>query len=87
MLDHERRYFDEHLPEWLSRYPGKFVVIKNDEILGIFDSFDDALAEGARRLGLQSFLVRRIEPVQATVHIPALTLGLLNAGSERPVRG
>jgi hypothetical protein len=85
MLEQERQYFSDHLNEWLRLYPGKFVVIKGDRLLGAFDTNDEALAAGAREYGLEPFLVRRVQPMQEEVKIPALTLGLLRADSTHPV--
>ena len=87
MLEEERDYYDQHLDEWLRQYPGRFVLVKGAELVGAFDTMEDALAEGARRFGLTSYLIRRVEPTQPIVHIPALSLGLLHADSARPVRG
>jgi hypothetical protein len=85
MLEQELHVYDEHLSEWLGQYRGRFVLVKGAELVGVFNTVDEALAEGARRFGLSSFLVRRVEPVQEEVRIPALTLGLLRADSTRPV--
>jgi hypothetical protein len=85
MLEQERSVFDQHLAEWLTTYKGKFALIKGDEVVGFFDTGDAALAEGARRFGLTSFLVRPIQEVQEPVVIPALMLGLLNVDTQRAV--
>ena len=87
MLEDERRYYQAHVDEWLSRYPGKFVVVRGEELVGAFDTIGEALAEGARRFGLTPFLVRRVERTPEKVTIPALALGLLHADSTRPVDG
>lgn len=87
MLEQERACYDEHLADWLTRYPGRFVLIKGREFCGAFDTLEEALAEGARRFGLASFLARRIEPEQAEARVPALTLGLLRADPPPPVFG
>jgi hypothetical protein len=87
MLEQERRFYDEQLEEWLSRYAGRFVLVKDGELIGTFDTVEEALAEGARRFGLSSFLVRRVEREQPEVKIPALTLGVLHAGRQRPIHG
>ena len=84
MLEQERKYFADHLAEWLSRYPGKFVAIKGQQLLGVFDTIEDALASGAREVGLEPFLVRRVQPAQEEVEIPALTLGILRANPTSP---
>lgn len=79
MLNKEREYYSENLSLWLARYPGKFVLVKERELIGAFDTMDEALAEGARRFGLASFLVRRVQQAPEEVVVPALTLGLLRA--------
>jgi hypothetical protein len=84
MLEQERQYFSEHLDEWLGSNPGKFVAINGQDVIGFFDTIDEALAEGSRRLGLQPFLVRRVQREREEVNIPALTLGILRANSTRP---
>ena len=85
MLEQERAFYERNLPQWLERYAGRFVLIKGEELIGTFDTVDDALAEGARRFGLESFLVRRVEAAPQEIQIPALTFGLLRADSTRPV--
>jgi len=87
MLEVERQFFDEHAEQLRSQYAGKFVVIKLQEIVGAFDTMDEALAEGARRFGLDSFLVRHIGGVTRDVSVPALTLGLLRAHTTHTIRG
>jgi hypothetical protein len=87
MLEQERDFYDAHLQEWLQRMPGRFVLIKGAELIGTFDTAEDALADGARRFGLQSYLIRRVEPQPPQVSIPALALGLLHASAQRPAPG
>jgi len=79
MLDAERHYFDANFDELRSKYLGRVVLIKGDALVGAFDSEDAAIAEGARRFGLSSFMVRRVEEAISEVSIPALALGLLRA--------
>lgn len=81
MLEEEVRYFDESVEEWLKRFPGKIALVKGNELIGVYDIETEALSEGARRFHLQPFLVRRIAREQATVSIPALTLGILSANT------
>ncbi len=79
MLEQEIAFYNEKLPEWLQQHANRFVLVKGQELVGFYDTNEDALTEGARRFGLQSFLVRRVEPTQTDVRIPALTLGILRA--------
>lgn len=85
MLEQELAYYAEHLAEWLAKHQGKFVLVKGRELVGVFENQNEALAEGARRFGLESFLARRVEEAEELVHVPALTLGLLRADSEHSV--
>ncbi|MBE3086018.1 MAG: hypothetical protein IMZ64_07360 [Bacteroidetes bacterium] len=85
MLTEELKYYNENLAEWLKSQSGKFVVIKDQELIGFYNSFDEALSVGARKFGLQSFLVRCIVQSQEEINIPALTLGILNANSTHSV--
>ena len=79
MLDVERAYYSENVEEWKRQFSGKFVVVKERELIGAFSSLEEALAAGAARCGLDSFLVRLVGESEKTVSIPALTLGLLGA--------
>ena len=83
MLEAETRFFDDHLNEWMATHVGRVVVVKGECLVGFYDDEDKALAGGARRFGLQSFLVRRVAARNANeVSIPALTLGLLRANPD-----
>jgi hypothetical protein len=84
-LIEERKYFREHQAEWRKTYPGKFVLVKGNQLIGTFNRPEDAIAEGARRFGTETFLVRSIDQAEEEIYIPALALGILNAGSTQPV--
>jgi hypothetical protein len=87
MLEQERLFYEERLQEWLPRHAGRWVLVKDRELFGVFDTIEDALAEGARRFGLRPFLVRRVEQEQPEVRVPALSLGILHADPSHAVRG
>ena len=86
MLDMERRFYDQHLSEYLERYPCRYVVIKASELIGVFDRIEEALTEATRLFGLDSYLVRQVLPAQQEVSVPALSLGLLGANSSYTIR-
>ena len=81
MLEIELKYFEINRTGWLKDHYGKFVLIKGEKFLGAFDNQKDALAEGARRFGMQSFLIKKLEEAEELIYIPALTLGILHADS------
>lgn len=60
MLDEELRTFEENKSELLSASEGKFVLIKENCVLGIFETQAEAIGEGYRRLGNVPFLTREI---------------------------
>src|ERR1700686_4557072 len=53
--------------------------------IGTFNRPEDAIAEGARRFGTESFLVRNVNHSEENLYIPALALGILDARSAQPV--
>jgi hypothetical protein len=77
-LETERKYFAEKQEEWKTAHPGKFVLVKGERLIGTFNRPEDAVAEGARLFGQESFLVRHVDQVEKDVYIPALALGLLS---------
>jgi hypothetical protein len=79
ILDKELAFFNEKKSEWVKIYPNKFVLVKDHELIGTFDTADAAVVEGVKRYGLTSFLVRQVNQMDDTVFIPTLSLGLLYA--------
>ncbi len=79
MLETEINLYNQNLESLLAESSGKFVLIKNSEIIGIYDNFGDALSNGARLFGLDSYLIRQVMKNEKEINIPALTLGVLNA--------
>ena len=78
-LESELAYFAENVEAWAQQYSGRFVVVKNRQLLGTFATLEEALAAGAREYGLADFLVRQLGRTPETVSVPALSLGLLGA--------
>ncbi len=79
MLDVERQYFDSHQEELLRQFPGRFVVIKGEQVQGSFETIDDAFEAAARAFGLSPVLIRRTDHQPRDVWVPALDLGILRA--------
>jgi hypothetical protein len=59
-FERELEIYNEHLIELLAS-EGKFVVIRGEEILGAFDTYEAALEAGYGRYGPVPFLVRKIQ--------------------------
>ena len=61
-LEKEFRYYLEHQDELVEKYNGKFIVIKNREVIGAFDSELEAIDKTAEKHELGTFLVQKCEP-------------------------
>jgi hypothetical protein len=62
----ELEYYEQHKPEYLKTFPGLYVLIKGDQMLGPFPSSEVALEAGLNRFGLTPFLVKQVlehEPI------------------------
>ncbi len=60
----EFRFFQEHVIEWSKdkeRYR-KWALIKGRELVGVFDTFNEAVAQGFELFGLELFFVSEIHP-------------------------
>jgi hypothetical protein len=62
LLEPEFDYFIGHQDELVRKYQGKFVVIKNQEVVGIYDSELQAVKETSKTHELGTFLVQKCEP-------------------------
>ena len=62
-LEKELETYKNKLPE-LKQHEGKFVLIKGEEIIDTFTSYEDAIKEGYQRFKLEPFLVKQIQSIQ-----------------------
>lgn len=61
-LKSEFEYYLANQPDFVAKYPGKFIVIKNQQVLGVFDTEDAAVQETVKRHELGTFLVQQCQP-------------------------
>lgn len=63
-LEKEMATYKLKLPE-LKEMSGKFVLIRGDEIIDTYTSYDDAMKEGYAKFGLNTpFLVKQINAIE-----------------------
>jgi hypothetical protein len=62
-LERELATYQRLLPT-LGGEEGRYALIAGDELLGVFDTYPDALAAGYTARGLDPFLVKRISSVE-----------------------
>jgi hypothetical protein len=61
-LEKEFKYYLEHQDELVKKYYGKFVVIKDNKVIGAFDSELEAIEKTSETHELGTFLVQKCEP-------------------------
>ena len=79
LLQKEVDFYNSQREELIKQHLGKWVLIKDRKVLGVFDNDQAAYQAGIAKFGNTIFLIKpvvREEPVQ---QVPALTLGILNA--------
>jgi hypothetical protein len=59
-LMQELQTFERHKAELLARAEYKYALIKGDEVLGTFETQQDAINSGYRQLGVVPFLVKQV---------------------------
>lgn len=74
----ETATYEANKESLLKSHSGKFVLIHESEIAGVFDSESNALKEGYKRFGPVPLYVRLISPEEQIQSAPALTLGILS---------
>ena len=62
-LETELKTYHEMLPSLLGQ-AGKYAVLKGAEVIGVYDSYEDALKFGYEKFKLDPFLVKRITPAE-----------------------
>jgi hypothetical protein len=78
-LEKELTLFAKMKPDLLKIHSGKFVLIRGEEFIGAFDSAENAYAEGVKRFGRETFLVKKVTEQDEVYRNQALGLGLMHA--------
>ena len=60
MLEKEFNFFKEHKVELQKKYLGKTIVIKNEEVVGVYATEAEALQEASKKFELGTFLIQQI---------------------------
>jgi hypothetical protein len=78
-LEQELKFFESKKKEWLKDYRDKFVLIKGEELIDVFNTLEDAYKEGVKRYGNQPFLIKKVTEEEETETLPSLTSGIIHA--------
>ena len=76
ILDAELRTYEKNRDQLLGTAEGKFVLIQNSQVVGIYDSKMDAIAMGYQQFGNVPFLVKQIVEVEAPQNFTSNLLGV-----------
>jgi hypothetical protein len=55
-------YYLAHQGELVEKYDGKFIAIKDDEVVGVYEDEAAALRETSKSFPLGTFLLQRVSP-------------------------
>lgn len=69
-LDKDIKAFEKMKAELMQHYLGKFVVIHNEKLVGVYDNFNKAAEEALRQFGKGPYLIRQVNDID-NVRIPA----------------
>ena len=69
-IDREWETLQANLPALLEKEEGRYVLIHDDQVVGIWDTKAQALEEGYRRFNLESFLVQHIVAYEKPIFVP-----------------
>ncbi len=58
-LEQEFNYYLQHQAELVEKYSGKFIVIKDQEVIGAYDSELEAIEKTSEKFELGSFIVQK----------------------------
>ena len=78
ILEKEYKYFLKHLPEFTPEHLNQFVLIKDKEIVGFFDSYEQALTAGLKAFGNVPFFIKEVREKEE-VHIFHQRISIKNA--------
>ena len=60
MLEKEYNYYLENIGSLKEKYLNKFIAIKGNEVIGVYDNREDALRRTAKEHQLGTFLIQQI---------------------------
>lgn len=62
MLDKEFDFYLKNQTCFVEKYNGKVIVLKDEQVIGVYDSEIDAVNETSKKYELGTFLVQRCSP-------------------------
>jgi len=67
MLEQEFKYFVDHQKELVKQYNGKYLIIKDQSVVGVYDTIEAAYEGGKEKYELGTFLIQYCIPGDAAI--------------------
>ncbi len=69
-------YFNENLDAFKQKYLNKYIVIKNKQVLGAYNSFDEAMNITSKTEKIGTFLIQKVDrnPDAYTIYYNNITV-------------
>ena len=74
-FERELSFFERQRMQLLSRAKGKIALIKGEELVGIYDTENEAVRAGYQRFGNEPFLAKLIAEADIPLNFTAFNLG------------
>lgn len=62
MLEKEFQYYLDNQEDFVKKYLNKFLVIKNQEVVGVYDTKEEAYDDSTSKFELGTFLIQKCLP-------------------------
>jgi hypothetical protein len=79
LFKQEIAFFDQIKNSLLEKCGGQFVLIKGNQLVGTFTTFEEAYDKGVTEFGQEPFLIKQLVAQEPQEMQPALFQGLLRA--------
>lgn len=76
LLEVELKTYEDHRDELLGSDSGKFVLIRGEQVISVFDTKADAIRAGYERFGNVPFLVKQLVQVEVPQNFTSNLLGV-----------
>ncbi len=76
LLEKELRTYEEQKSKLLGKSKGKFALVKDDQVIDVFENRIDAIRQGYERFGNVPFLTKKIVEIDIPQNYTSSLLGV-----------
>ena len=81
VLATELKYYEQQKSELLEHHKDQYVLIKGNELVGVFPTEEAAFTAGVEQLGNVPFLIQLVRENEEFIQHPSLAVGIISAHS------